>query len=327
MISKDTNLAAKYLKQNGIIGFPTETVYGLAGNVFSLEAITKIFEVKQRPTNNPLIVHIKNIADLDKVALEIPELAYDFASKFWPGPLTLILKKHPDISNLVTANQDTVAVRIPNHPMALELLNQLDFPLVAPSANPFMRISPTKAAHVNSYFKNKIDLVLDGGNCSEGIESTIIGFQNNKVILYRLGALPVEDIEKITKTVIQNTKKNNTQITPGMLLKHYAPQTDFILTRNINEEIDWYSDKKIGLLVYDKVVPNFELKRQLVLSKESNLKIAASKLYDALHELDKMNLDLIIAERFPENGLGNSINDRLERASKKQSNKLTHLIK
>ena len=317
MISKDISLAVQHLNQNGIIGFPTETVYGLAGNAFDTEAIHKIFEIKKRPTFNPLIVHIKGIEDLKQVATEIPPIAYELANAFWPGPLTLILKKQPYIPDLVTANQDTVAVRVPNHPVALELLHQLDFPLVAPSANPFTSISPTSAEHVENYFGNQINMVLEGGECSAGIESTIIGFENNRVVVYRLGALELEEIEKISGSVTLLNKKGKKPIAPGMLLKHYAPKTDFILTRNVQEELDWYSDKKIGLLLYNSFMPDFERKNQIVLSEESDLKIAASKLYHAMHKLDKMNLDLIIAERLPEYGLGISINDRLERASKK----------
>ncbi len=317
MISKDIKLAVLHLNNNGIIGFPTETVYGLAGNAFEPEAIHKIFEVKKRPTFNPLIVHIKGIEDLVHVAQEIPPMAYELAHAFWPGPLTFILKKQPHIPDLVTANQDTVAVRVPNHPLALELLKHLDFPLVAPSANPFTSISPTSAEHVENYFGDQISMVLDGGECTSGIESTIVGFENNRVVVYRLGALALEEIEKISGSVTLVNKKDKKIIAPGMLLKHYAPKTDFILTRNIQEELDWYSDKRIGLLLFNSLIPDFDKKNQIVLSAESDLQLAASKLYDAMHRLDKMDLDLIIAERFPEYGLGVSINDRLERASKK----------
>lgn len=317
MISKDIDRAVEELNRNNIIGFPTETVYGLAGNAYETEAINKIFEVKKRPTFNPLIVHIKSISDLEKVACDIPPIAYELANAFWPGPLTLILKKQPHIPDLVTANQDTVAVRVPNHPVALELLHKLEYPLVAPSANPFKRISPTQAVHVEDYFGNQIGLVLDGGTCNSGIESTIVGFNNNKVEVYRLGALAMEEIEKYSENVVVLNKKRKQPIAPGMLLKHYAPKTDFILTRNIQNELEWFSDKNIGLLLFNKTEASLEEKYQFVLSPESDLKIAASKLYDALHQLDKMNLDIIIAERFPEYGLGLSINDRLERAAKK----------
>jgi L-threonylcarbamoyladenylate synthase len=317
MISKDINLAVQYLNQNGIIGFPTETVYGLAGNAYETEAIHKIFNVKERPTFNPLIVHIKGIEDLEHVAQEIPQMAYELANSFWPGPLTLILKKQPQIPDLVTANQDTVAVRVPNHPVALKLLKHLDFPLVAPSANPFTSISPTSAQHVENYFGNQINMVLDGGECEAGIESTIIGFDNNKVIVYRLGALALEEIEKVSGSVVLLNKKEKQPMVPGMLLKHYAPKTDFILTQNLHEELGRYSNKKIGLILFDSYLPHFDSKYQIVLSEESDLKVAAANLYNTMHQLDNLNLDIIIAERLPEYGLGVSINDRLERASKK----------
>lgn len=322
MISTDISLAVQHLNEKGIIGFPTETVYGLAGNAFETEAIHKIFDVKKRPTFNPLIVHIKGIEDLVHVAREIPPMAYELAAAFWPGPLTLILKKQPHIPDLVTANQDTVAVRVPNHPVALALLKQLDFPLVAPSANPFTSISPTSAQHVEAYFGNQISMVLEGGECAAGIESTIIGFDNNKVVVYRLGALVLEEIEKVAPVTLYN-KKNKQPIAPGMLWKHYAPKTDFILTRNVKEELDWYSGRRIGLLLFNSFLPQLDRENQIVLSAESDLKVAASKLYNAMHQLDKMNFDIIIAERFPEYGLGVSINDRLERASKKMNTQLT----
>ncbi|CAM3979388.1 L-threonylcarbamoyladenylate synthase [Flavobacterium cucumis] len=316
MISTDISLAVQHLNEKGIIGFPTETVYGLAGNAFETEAIHKIFDVKKRPTFNPLIVHIKGIEDLVHVAQEIPPMAYELAAAFWPGPLTLILKKQPHIPDLVTANQETVAVRVPNHPVALTLLKQLEFPLVAPSANPFTSISPTSAQHVEAYFGNQISMVLEGGECAAGIESTIIGFDNNKVVVYRLGALALEEIEKVAPVTLYN-KKNKQPIAPGMLWKHYAPKTDFILTRNVQEELDWYSGRRIGLLLFNSFLPQLDRENQIVLSAESDLKVAASKLYDAMHQLDKMKLEVIIAERLPEYGLGVSINDRLARASKK----------
>lgn len=317
MISKDVKLAATFLKNDGVVGIPTETVYGLAGNAYSDIAINKIFEVKKRPNSNPLILHVKNGNELDKIGTQIPELAYKLAEAFWPGPLTLIVKKQPHISNLITASQDTVAVRVPNHTLTLELLNSIYFPLVAPSANPFTRISPIEAPHVEAYFKDQINMVLDGGRCSEGVESTIVGFENNRAIVYRLGAISIEEIEKITNNVSVYKPLDKKIITPGMLKKHYSPNTDIILTRNVSQEIEWFSDKKIGLLLFNAPQPNFNLAYQKILSPDSNLKIATSNLYKALHELDAMNLDLIIAERFPEYGLGLTINDRLTRATKK----------
>lgn len=316
MISTNIELAVYYLNQNGVIGFPTETVYGLAGNAFSEQAIKRIYAVKQRPSFNPLIVHIKSRDVLETVATDIPEKAQRLANAFWPGPLTLILKKQSHIPDLVTANQETVAVRVPNHPMALTLLRQLNYPLVAPSANPFTRISPTKATHVAHYFKNKIDMVLDGGNCSAGIESTIIGFDEEAVLVYRLGALSLEAIEKVVGTVTLLNKSKKKPIAPGMLGKHYAPKTEFIVTNSLKNTVEYHSSKKIGLLLFQELLPDFEENHQIVLSSNGDLKEAAANLYSALHQMDQQQFDVIIAERFPEFGLGITINDRLERAAK-----------
>ncbi len=319
MISNNIHLAATILKEDGIIGFPTETVYGLAGNIFSEKAIRAIYHIKQRPLYNPLIVHIKSIEDLKKIAVEIPPIAIKLANSFWPGPLTLLLKKNASIPDLVTSGKPTVAVRMPNHSIALALLNLLDFPLAAPSANPFGMISPTKAQHVDDYFKTKIKMVLDGGICETGIESTIIGFNNNKVVVYRLGGVSIEEIKSIAGEVTLFNKNDKAPEAPGMLLKHYAPATPLIFTDNIEKYIHQFKDKKIGLLLFNKVIDNVPKNCvQQVLSSKENLKEAAAKLYDTLLQLDKMNLQIIIAERFPEEGLGSVINDKLTRAAIKK---------
>jgi L-threonylcarbamoyladenylate synthase len=184
-----TNIAtaAQALIKDEIIAIPTETVYGLAGNAYSENALKKIFELKKRPFYNPLIVHIKSTQFLDMVATDIPDMARKLAEEFWPGSLTLVLKKQSHIPDIVTAGKETVAVRVPNHPVALALLEKLEFPLAAPSANPFGSISPTTAMHVSNYFKENLEIILDGGACQNGIESTIIGFENNQPILYRHG--------------------------------------------------------------------------------------------------------------------------------------------
>jgi L-threonylcarbamoyladenylate synthase len=233
MTIKVIGKAKEILQRNGLIAIPTETVYGLAGNAYSDEAIKKIFALKKRPLHNPLIVHLKSVSSMYDVAKEIPENALMLANKFWPGPLTLLLKKQDHISDLITAGKNTVAVRVPNHPLALALLNQLEFPLAAPSANPFGSISPTRAEHVLNYFGKKIDLILDGGECEKGIESTIIGFENNNPILYRHGSISMEDIEKITGKLSIITNSDTSPKSPGMLSRHYAPKTDTYLTNDV----------------------------------------------------------------------------------------------
>lgn len=308
--------AIELLNNDDVIAIPTETVYGLAGNAYSEKAISRIFELKNRPLFNPLIVHIKSLAYLENVAIDIPDTAIKLAEIFFPGALTLVLKKQTTIPDSVTAGKVTVAVRVPNHPVTLSLLEQLNFPLAAPSANPFGSISPTSAEHVYSYFEDKLSLILDGGICQKGLESTIIGFQNNQPILYRHGSISVEEIESVIGKLKIITKNETTPDAPGMLSKHYAPITKIFLANDVNELIKNHLGKKIGLLLFDQKITDVTILYQEILSTTSNLEQAASNLYSALHRLDKLKLDVIIAERFPDAGLGKTINDRLERASK-----------
>jgi L-threonylcarbamoyladenylate synthase len=317
LIITTINKAKEALLKEEIIGIPTETVYGLAGNAYSEIALKKIFALKKRPFYNPLIVHIKSVEYLNTIARDIPDIALKLAKEFWPGPLTLVLKKQSHISDLVTARKETVAIRVPNHPVALALLEQLDFPLAAPSANPFGSISPTTAVHVLDYFEDELAVILEGGTCERGVESTIIGFEDNIPILYRYGSISVEEIEQVVgklQIAVNNDSKPNS---PGMLSRHYAPKTDTYLTSNVSELMQSFQGKKIGLLLYKNQILNQENTIQEVLSETGDLKEAATKLYAALHRLDKNNLDIIIAEKFPNEGLGKTLNDRLQRAIKK----------
>lgn len=315
IISTDITKAIELLCNEDLVAIPTETVYGLAGNIFSEKAVKKIFSTKKRPFFNPLIVHIPSLDSLENVVSYVPEKAKILANAFWPGSLTLVLKKHSSIPDLITAGKDTVAVRVPNHPLTLELLRKLPFPLAAPSANPFNNISPTKAIHVEHYFKNEIQLILDGGSCKNGIESTIIGFENDEPIVYRLGALSIEKIEKVIgKVTIKNQKELNPDA-PGMLQKHYSPKTLTVLTSDIQEEIKKFEDKKIGILSFSNSFKNEHVFHEIILSKSGDLEEAATNFYNSLHELDTFQLDVIIAEKLPEIGLGISVNDRLQRAS------------
>ena len=319
MITKEINRAKEALLNNELVAIPTETVYGLAANAYDESAIMKIFELKNRPLHNPLIIHIKSIAAIHDVAIEIPQVALKLAEKIWPGPLTLVLKKQNHISDLITAGKETVAIRVPNHPLTLDLLNQLDFALVAPSANPFGSISPTTAQHVFNYFDETLNVILDGGECEKGIESTIIGFDNEQPILYRLGSISVEEIEEIVGRLHLNTNNEKAPMAPGMLSRHYAPNTDTYLINDIPKFLKFFNDKKTGLLLFMNPIENNKIVHQEVLSKSGDLKEAAKNLYAAMHRLDQMNLDVILAERFPDIDLGKTINDKLERATQKDS--------
>lgn len=317
MITTDIKLAAKALQHDKIIAIPTETVYGLAGNAFSEAAVKKIYTLKNRPFYNPLIVHIRSAEFLTNVARDIPEPAHLLAKAFWPGPLTLVLKKQTVVPGIVTAGKDTVAVRMPNHPTTLELLEQLDFPLAAPSANPFGSISPTSAAHVHSYFGNDLEVILDGGVCEKGIESTIIGFEEGQPVVYRLGSLSVEEIEEKVGKVFTKTHNDISPVAPGMLSRHYAPQTETVFTDDVEQSVQLHQGKKIGLLLFQTQMKRFPQEHQEILSGSGDLNEAARNLYAAMHRLDNLHLDVIIAEKLPACGLGKTINDKLQRAAKK----------
>ena len=314
IISKDIQRATRILTNEELVAIPTETVYGLAGNIFSEKAINLIFSTKKRPFFNPLIVHLPSVDALNNVVTHIPPKAKLLAEAFWPGSMTLVLPKNKTIPDIITAGKDTVAVRVPNHPVTIELLRNLPFPLAAPSAHPFGSISPTKPEHVAHYFKNDIKMVLDGGSCTNGIESTIIGFENDEPIIYRLGALALEDIEAVVGTISIKNKKEESPDAPGMLARHYAPKTQTFLVDDVTEAVKKHQGKKIGVLVFQTSI-NDDATEEIILSKKGSLQEAASNLYSAMHQLDHLNLDVIIAERFPLEGLGTSINDRLQRAT------------
>jgi L-threonylcarbamoyladenylate synthase len=318
LITKNISDAIKELNKGNIIGLPTETVYGLAGNALNEEAIKKIFNLKKRPFYNPLIVHIKSIDYLHEIATDIPDIALKLANVFWPGPLTLILNKKAIVPDIVTGGKDTVAVRVPNHPIALSLLQEIDFPLAAPSANPFGSISPTNANHVYSYFKETLPIILDGDVSKSGIESTIVGFDKEDVIIYRFGSLSREAIVEVVGEVKVLNEDNESPIAPGMLSRHYAPEKDTFVTFDIIKFLSEATSKKIGLLSFNEEIEHPSIIHQEILSKRGNLEEAATNFYAALHRLDKSNIDIIVASYFPHEGIGIALNDKLKRATKKE---------
>ena len=312
--SKDLKLASKFLSNEEVVAIPTETVYGLAANMYSDKAVRTIFDVKKRPAYNPLIVHIGSIDWLDRLVTEVPENAHKLIGEFWPGPLTLLLNRTSEVPDLVTGGSSRVAVRMPSHGKMLELLNQLDFPLVAPSANPFKSISPTCAEHVEDYFEDKIPMVLDGGHCSSGIESTIVGFEDEETVLYRPGPIPVERIEQIVGHVRVQSSFQKQPDAPGMLKKHYSPKTRTVIIDDPKAFIQKHKGDKVGLTLFTD--SNLDLPvEQIILSQTGNLDEAASRLYDAMHQMDRKGLDLIAITRFPDEGVGKSLNDRISRAA------------
>ena len=316
-ISQNIQIAQEHLEKGELVGVPTETVYGLAGNALNADTVVKIFEVKQRPSFDPLIVHVANMGQLESFVKEIPEAALKLANRFWPGPLTLLLPKKTIIPDIVTSGLETVAVRIPNNQLTLALLRNLDFPLAAPSANPFGYISPTSAQHVNAQLGDKIPFVLDGSACEVGIESTIVGFESEKPIIYRLGGLSLNEIEAVIGNVEVKPHSTSNPKAPGMLKSHYAPKKP--IHQMEKQHISTLKDKTvIGWLGFNKFLDDVPKVNQRLLSPAGNLSEAARNLFSHLRELDEMNIQMIYTELVPKQGLGLAINDRLKRAIVKE---------
>jgi L-threonylcarbamoyladenylate synthase len=314
-VGKNIASAKRLLDANKLVGIPTETVYGLAGNAFNEAAVLEIFKVKQRPSFDPLIVHASNLDQIRSFVKEIPAQAESLVNELWPGPLTVLLKKNPEIPDLVTSGLDTVAVRIPRHPLTLSLLNSLDYPLAAPSANPFGYISPTKAIHVNEQLGDSIDYILDGGDCHIGVESTIISFEEKTPTILRLGGQPIERLKELLGEVKINEHSSSQPDAPGMMKSHYAPSKKLILSGQ-SDLLKKYAAEEIGVLVFGQIHSRIPEANQHVLSDAGNVDEAAKNLFSAMRQLDqKPDIRIIIADAIPNIGLGKAINDRLKRAS------------
>ena len=306
--------AAKLLHDSELVAIPTETVYGLAANGLDSKAIMKIFNAKKRPLSNPLILHFKDIESVAQYTGELPLAAQKLAHQFWPGPLTLLLDRRDQIPDIVNSGREKVAVRVPQHPMLLHLLTAVEFPLAAPSANLYGRISPTTAEHVSKELSGVISYILDGGPCTKGIESTIIGFEGDDTLIYRLGALPVEDIELcIGKKALLHNHTSNIEkpVASGMVNFHYAPQTPIFDIEDLHTSHDL---KNYGYIGYDELHNTIPVENQFLLSPDSDLNEASRNLYTSLHFMDSKDFDGIFICQFPEYGLGQSINDRINKA-------------
>lgn len=313
-ITKDIQAVALHLRAGGLIGLPTETVYGLAGNALDQVAIASIYALKERPASNPLIAHVASIEQAKSLCAEWPEEATKLVAKFWPGPLTILVKRSAIVPDALTAGLDRVAIRMPNHPVALALLRAIPFPLAAPSANPYMRISPTSAAQVDAYFGDRLPYVLEGGICERGVESTIIGWEEGRTIIYRQGALAQELIEAEIGPLVQPVAAT-VQVAPGMAKRHYAPQTKLCVVEDLQYAIEANPAERLGVLSFTKTYAAPNIISMQCLSARGSLEEAACNLYAALHAFDEAEITMIVAEKFPEEGLGRTINDRLRRAS------------
>lgn len=312
---QDITLARQLLEQGKLVAIPTETVYGLAANGLNPDAVLKIYQAKKRPSFNPLILHVARMEEAKKLVRQFPDRAERLAKKFWPGPLTLVLPKSNIVPDIVTAGNDTVAIRVPDHPLTLELLKQLDFPLAAPSANPSGYVSPTTAQHVEQQLGDEVSYILDGGACTVGVESTIVKIAPDEAIVLRTGGLPVEEIESVIGKVRIATATDDVEA-PGMLLSHYAPRAQVIIG-NIEENLQHYAEKKVGVLSFKHPCNSPIPVISLTLSPSGTTEEAARNIFSYLRKMDEYHLDVILAELLPEEGLGRAVNDRLRRAAQR----------
>lgn len=311
-ISNNLEAAKELLELGSLVAIPTETVYGLAGNALSANAVIQIFETKNRPHFDPLIVHVADTDSVRQVVSEIPEVAVELMKNFWPGPLTIVLRKSAAVPDIVTSGLETVGVRMPNHPLTLELLRSLHFPLAAPSANPFGYISPTSAQHVAEQLGDRIPFILDGGICSVGVESTIIDCTGSKPVILRLGGTTIEQITYVIGEVDVNTVSSSAPQAPGMSLSHYAPRKPLYIG-NIRELLNSI-EGDISILSFKDEYVGY---RTIRLTETGDLREAARNLFSAMRELDASDTEAIVAEWVPDTGLGKAINDRLRRAAAK----------
>lgn len=301
--------ASSFLSADELVAIPTETVYGLAGNALSESAVSKIYSAKNRPSFNPLILHVSGIDQLSKYAF-IDTISSLLAKEFMPGPLTLLLPKKSIVPDITTAGSNKVALRVPNHPVCLELLNTVGFPLAAPSANLSGYISPTTATHVLHGLGGKIAYILDGGTATVGLESTICEVVNNQLLLHRTGGISADELQRISGLEIVQANQQKNIETPGQLKSHYAPITP-LYRGEIADLIGLNSGKKIACISFQQTYDGVE---NFVLSANGNLAEAANRVFATLRLIDAGNFDLIVTEFFPNEGIGPAINDRLGRA-------------
>jgi len=304
--------AARLLKEGEVVAIPTETVYGLAGNAFEPKALAKIFAAKERPTFDPLIVHIADIAQLTDIAKDIPDSAYKLAEAYWPGPMTIILPKKDCIPDLCTSALPSVAVRFPSHPIAQAIIKESGLPLAAPSANLFKHVSPTTAEHVAAQLADRIAGIVDGGPCSVGVESSIISLVGEPTVM-RPGAITPEMFKAIlgeVKIKESTSKPGQPMLAPGQCDTHYRPQVPL-----------YYGEVPAGYTLPEHTVriafgtQTGPIPATVNLSATGDMVEATSKLYAFMHDLDKSEYDLILVDPIPNTGVGMALNDRLKRAS------------
>lgn len=318
-IITDPSVAAAALRGGQLVAIPTETVYGLGANALNVAAVTKIFSAKNRPSFDPLIMHQSTAERILAYASEVPAEARKLAEAFWPGPLTLVLPRHPSVPDIVVSGLPNVALRVPDHPVAREVLSLVDFPVAAPSANPFGYVSPTTAQHVADQLGERIDYILDGGPCRVGLESTIVAFPDGVATILRKGGLALEEIEEVLgHDVAVRTHGSSRPEAPGMLSRHYSPGNRLELYEKLDDSIIY--PKQAARIVFGRNggFVTSDKQRQLTtydLSPDGNLAEAAQQLFAVLRLMANQQYPCVIVELLPETGLGRAINDRLRRAA------------
>jgi len=318
-------IAAEVIKKGNLVAFPTETVYGLGADALNEEAVAKIFQVKERPFNDPLIVHIADIKELNRLSKQIPPVALKLAKAFWPGPLTLVLKKSELVSDIITAGLDTVAIRMPDDNIALGLIREAQTPIVAPSANLFGRTSPTNAQHVADDLEGKIEMIIDGGKTKVGVESTVLDITAEPVRLLRAGGISVERLKEVIGQVKIGEELEKGLRSPGMLNSHYSPRARLILVEEKGEaqveKVRRLSSEykaqgfKVGIMTKEENQDKYNRFQVKVIGKGSELKTCATNLFAVLRNFDKEGFEIIVAEGLEEQGLGLAIMERLRKAA------------
>lgn len=311
--------AAELLRRGELVAFPTETVYGLGANAFDPIAVAKIFELKGRPKFDPLIVHIADPSQLSDLVETVPHVAVELTKKFWPGPLSIVLKKKPSVPDIVTAGLPTVAIRWPEHPVAASIIQAAGLPISAPSANKFGMVSPTTAAHVADQFGESLP-VVDGGPCKIGVESAVVSFvdsDDGSPRLLRHGGVTQEQIETVTGPIQSKIHEESQPSSPGQLSRHYSPRTPLVIADEVSVESQEGRSDRVGLICLAPTPSTSHFGACEVLSQQGCLREAAANLFSAMRRLDELDLDLIVAEAVPEQDLGRAIMDRLRRAAAK----------
>lgn len=322
--------AAKIIKSGNLVAFPTETVYGLGANALDAKSVKKIFIAKDRPSDNPLIVHISDIADLGMLADHIPKVAYDLIDRFWPGPLTIVLKKSKIVPRVTTGNIDTVAVRMPKNKIALALIKESGIPIAAPSANVAGKPSPTMAEHVLDDLSGRINMIIDGGRTKIGIESTVIDLSRKTPMLLRPGGVTLEQLQSVIGKIavhpnVRGQKAKSAHRSPGMKYRHYSPNAKIILIEGprskVNSKIlqllsSYRKDgNKVGIMTSEKI---FVAKSDMNRFVGTRPDAIAANLFKAFREFDAKKIDIILAQGISQKGLGLGIMNRLGKAAYKK---------